>query len=230
MPLTVDEVSRWFGVSEDQVYAWLRTGDMPAFRHHDSFYFNQTELLEWATARGLTPAAGFGARAAAAECSLLAQALAAGGTHAAVPGSSSESIMRAVVDRLPLPAATDRSFLAAALLAREALGSTAVGDGIAIPHVRSPIVLAVDCPAIALCQLAQPVALKAPDNRPVDLLFVIISPTVRVHLQLLARLATVLKDETVRSALQNRTDLAALTFALAHAETRLAPAPDTVGQ
>lgn len=223
MPLTVEDVSHWFGVSEDQVYVWLRAGTIPAYRHHETFHFDQTELLEWATARGLTPAAGFGARAAGLECQLLAPALAAGGTHAAVPGADRESIIAAVVDRLPLPEGTDRAFLAQALLAREALGSTAVGDGIAIPHVRAPIVLALDCPAIALCQLAHPVELKAPDGRPVDLLFVILSPTVRAHLHLLARLAAALKDAKVRDALRERTNLAALAAALAEAEARLAP-------
>ena len=54
---------------------------------------------------------------------------------------------------LRLPDEVDREFLFQVLVAREALEPTAIGDGIAIPHVRNPIVLHVPEPAITLCFL-----------------------------------------------------------------------------
>ena len=53
------------------------------------------------------------------------------------------------------------------LLAREALGSTGIGDGIAMPHVRNPIVLPVDAPIVSLCYLEEAVAVGAVDGKPV---------------------------------------------------------------
>ena len=50
-------------------------------------------------------------------------------------------MLRAVVARMPLADEGDRELLLDVLLAREAMGSTGVGDGIAIPHVRNPVVL-----------------------------------------------------------------------------------------
>src|SRR5438034_985186 len=62
---------------------------------------------------------------------------------------------------------------------REALQSTGVGDGIAIPHVRNPIVLHVSRPMITLCFLERPIDFGALDGKPVHVLFSLISPTVR---------------------------------------------------
>jgi PTS system nitrogen regulatory IIA component len=88
----------------------------------------------------------------------------------------------------------DRKFLLQVLLAREALESTAVGDGIAIPHVRNPIVLHVPQPVVTLCFLETPVDFGALDGQPVHTLFTFISPMVKAHLHLLSRLAFALRN------------------------------------
>jgi len=78
--------------------------------------------------------------------------------------------------------------------AREAAASTGIGDGIALPHVRNPIVLNVTRPSITLCFLEKPVDFGALDCQPVGVLFSLVSPTTRCHLQLLARLSFALHD------------------------------------
>src|SRR5262249_49982160 len=102
------------------------------------------------------------------------------------------------------PRALDRDFLLSVLLAREALGSTAIGDGVAIPHVRNPIVLEVARPIVGLCFLAQPIDFGALDGKPVHTLFSLVSPTVRAHLHLLSRIAFLLRDARFRAALERR--------------------------
>ena len=57
------------------------------------------------------------------------------------------------VELMPLPEKVDRQFLLQVLVARESLGSTAVGKGIALPHVRNPVVMHIDRPMITLCFL-----------------------------------------------------------------------------
>jgi PTS system nitrogen regulatory IIA component len=74
------------------------------------------------------------------------------------------------------------------------LESTAIGDGIAIPHVRNPIVLHVPQPVVTLCFLEEPVDFGALDGQPVHTLFTLISPTVKAHLHLLSRLAFALRN------------------------------------
>ena len=105
-----------------------------------------------------------------------------------------------MVNVLPLPEGTDRELLFRLFQAREAAASTGIGDGIAIPHVRNPIVLNVDQPIVSLCFLKQAVDFGALDGRPVQVLFSLICPTIRDHLQMLARLSYVLHDSRFKNA------------------------------
>jgi PTS system nitrogen regulatory IIA component len=79
---------------------------------------------------------------------------------------------------MPLPEEVDRQFLFQVLLARESLGSTAVGGGIAIPHVRNPIVMHIPLPIITLCFLEHPIEFGAIDAKPVHVLFTIVAEVI----------------------------------------------------
>lgn len=196
MKLTVRDAANLLAVSEKTIYRWINKGNLPAYRINDQYRFHQAELLEWATARriNVSPELLHEPESEAASLPGLADALLAGGVFYRVGGADKESVLRAVVEHLRLPDEVDREFLLRVLLAREALGSTAVGDGIAIPHVRNPIVLHVPRPSITLCFLEAPVAFGALDGKPVGILFTLVSPTVRAHLHLLSRLAFGLKN------------------------------------
>lgn len=79
-----------------------------------------------------------------------------------------------------------------ALVERERLGSTALGDGVAIPHCRT------DCKTIAgaFYTLEQPIDYEAPDQMPVDLVFVLLVPRDEqtAHIAALQRLAQLFSD------------------------------------
>ncbi len=104
-------------------------------------------------------------------------------------------MLQSIIRLLRLPEEVDVNFLLQVLLARESLGSTGVGDGIAIPHTRNPIVLHIPKPMVALCFLEHAVDFGALDGKPVTIVFMLITPTVRSHLHLLSRLAFGLKDD-----------------------------------
>lgn len=84
------------------------------------------------------------------------------------------------------------------------MASTGIGDGIAIPHVRNPVVLHVERPLITLCMLSEPVDFAAVDGKPVHTLFTLVSPNVRTHLQVLSRLAFALRQVGFLSAVLHR--------------------------
>ena len=102
--------------------------------------------------------------------------------------------MRSLVEVLPLPDGVDRELLLRLFLAREASATTAIGNGIALPHVRNPIVLHVTQPMVTLCFLERPVDFGALDGKPVQVLFSLVCPTMRSHLQLVSRLSYALHD------------------------------------
>jgi len=159
--------------------------------------------LEWVTARKIPVSEEiFSEPKPSDEESLgLAKALETGGVFYRDEGKDKPSVLRSVVDSMRLPEEVDKEFLYRVLLAREAACSTAVGDGIAIPHPRSPIVLHVTRPSVTLCFLEDPVEFGAMDGKPVRVLFVLVSPTVSTHLQTLSRLAYALQDPGFKSAI-----------------------------
>jgi PTS system nitrogen regulatory IIA component len=206
MKLTAREAAKLFNVSEKTIYRWIEQKGLPAYRINKQYRFNQTELLEWATAgrTAITPGFLNEPESGSEDYPDPVQALAAGGIHYRVAGTDRDSVLRSVVELLRLPENVDREFLLQVLLAREALGSTGIGDGIAIPHARNPIVLNVERPKITLCFLENPVDFDALDGIPVTILFTLICFTVRSHLHLLSRLAFILSDKGFKDVLKRQ--------------------------
>jgi len=202
MQLGVRDVSKLLNVSEKTIYRWITQGVLPAYRVNEQYRFNRAELLEWATSRKMNVAAEMfdEPESNAAPIPGLVESLQAGGIFYRLDGADKEAVLRAVVEHLRLPEEVDREFLLRVLLAREALQSTGIGDGIAIPHVRNPIVLHVSRPMITLCFLERPIDFGALDGRPVHVLFTLVSPTVRAHLRLLSRLSFALHDAAFKKA------------------------------
>jgi nitrogen PTS system EIIA component len=206
MKLTVKDAAKLFSVSEKTVYRWVEQKGLPAYRINKQFRFNQTELLEWAAAgrTSISPDLLREPESGSAPLPDPVQALASGGIYYRVAGRDRDSVLRSVVELLRLPDHVDREFLLQVLLARESLGSTGIGDGIAIPHARNPIVLNVERPTITLCFLENPVDFAALDGLPVTILFTLVNPTVRTHLHLLSRLAFILSDKGFRDVLKRQ--------------------------
>jgi nitrogen PTS system EIIA component len=205
MQIGVRDVMRILNVPEKTVHRWISEG-LPAACINGQYRFNRAELLEWANARKI-PVSGelFDKHeAGGATTPSLATAIESGGVFYGVQGTDKESALRAAIERMPLAAEVDRQLLLGVLMAREALASTGIGDGFAIPHVRNPIVLHVPHPLITLCFLSQPIEFAAIDGKPVHTLFSVISPTVRAHLQLLSRLCFALRDESFKAVLQRQ--------------------------
>ena len=201
MELTVKDVVRLFNVSERTVYRWIQSANLPAYKVNEQYRFNRVEMLEWATAQKIPVSPEIFSEPDTGELPALSRAIEAGGVYYRVGGKDKESVLRSIVAQIRLPEEVDIDFLLQVLMARESLGSTAIGNGIAIPHPRSPIVLHVSRPIISLSFLETPIDVDAPDGVPVNIIFTLVSPTIRAHLHLLSRLSYALKDESWRKIL-----------------------------
>jgi nitrogen PTS system EIIA component len=228
MQLSVKDAARILDVSEKTIYRWIKQESIPCYRINEQYRFNRAELLEWATSRRIQVSPEIFAEKdkLALPLPTLTEALRSGGVFYRVGGADQGSVLKSVVELLNLPEEVDRQFLYQVLLARETLGSTGIGDGIAIPHVRNPVVLHVSKPTVSLIFLENAIDFGAIDNKPVDTLFTLISPTVRAHLHLLSRLGIVLRDENVKAALSERATREVLMSAFSEAEAKQPPPPD----
>lgn len=203
MQLSIRDLTKLLNVAEGTVSRWIKQRALPAQQVGGQYRVNRTELLEWATANGVRVSLELFdhlEEAGTEAVPSLAEALERGGIHYDLAAADKELAVRALVQVLPLPEGFDREPLVRLFLAREASASTAIGEGIAIPHVRNPLVLHVSRPLVTLAFFSQPVDFGALDGKPVHVLFSIISPTNRSHLQLLARLSFLLHDGKLRQA------------------------------
>ena len=108
----------------------------------------------------------------------------------------------------------ERSKVFDSLFARERLGSTGLGEGVAIPHGR---IKGLREARAAVVRLAEPIAFDAPDNRPVSLLVFLLVPehATEEHLEILSEVAELLSDRSMRQLLGEEQDAARLYDALA---------------
>jgi PTS system nitrogen regulatory IIA component len=224
MDLTIKDAVFYFDVPEETIIAWIEKQALPAYRINDQFRINRERAFEWATANGIRispECIGSTMPALNDELPSLTAAITAGGIHYGLEGTTKQDVLQSAVRVLPLPDTVDRSFLVHMLLAREAVGSTGVGEGIALPHPRNPIVLPIHYPLVSLSFLKNPIDFDAIDGKPVYVFFLLMSPTVRTHLHLLSRIAYVSQNPAVKSLLRTRASAQEILAAIETAENSL---------
>jgi PTS system nitrogen regulatory IIA component len=99
----------------------------------------------------------------------------------------------------------NRALVADSLFARERLGSTGLGHGVAIPHGR---IKGMKSPLAAVFRLTQPIGFDSPDEQPVCLLFFLLVPeaSTQKHLEILSEIAEMLSDSGFRERLKQTSD------------------------
>ena len=232
MELTINDIVRVFEVSEQTVNRWIDKKNMPCVRANEQYRFNYIELLDWALRKNirLTPEVLALGDWENHGSSVLYQAIKDGDIHYDISGDTREEVLKAVVDVLPLPPGLNKTSLWQMLIARERMMPTALGNGIAIPHVRNPVVLHVDHPSISLCFLKKPVDFKALDGKPVFIVFTILSPSVKKHLGILSRLAFCLQNAKLQEYLHRKAPREQILAEIRVLESGISTVPDESGR
>ena len=137
-----------------------------------------------------------------------------------------EGAFRELVTLVPHLNDGGRAGLLLSLLGRERLGSTALGRSVALPHTRY-VVHGVTKPQVIFGRHADGIDYGAPDGSPVRLFFLLVSPDVSQHLQILSRLSRVLRNAALVEQLTSAATPQEVLRAIEEAEQQL-PAPMTV--
>ncbi len=113
-----------------------------------------------------------------------------------------------------------RSTVSENLFARERLGSTGLGHGVAVPHGR---IKGLKNPIAAFVRLAEAIPFESPDGMPVDLLIFLLMPdnVTQQHLEILSEIAEMLSDDDFREALRAETDASMVYKRIITWETKL---------
>ena len=131
-------------------------------------------------------------------------------------GRDAESALAAVAEKMAPPIDLDPREVTKALLDREGLGSTSVGDGFAIPHCKMEKLKSI---VIGLARFQPPVTFGGGDDTPIGFMFVVLSPPDHpaAHLQVLSQIARVLKRRDLRAELLSAPDVDGVSQAIGRA-------------
>ena len=115
--------------------------------------------------------------------------------------SSRKQTIMALAEAMSDALNVDARDITEAVMVREQLGSTGVGDGVAIPHAR---IAGIEAPVGGFMRLSEPVDFDAVDERPCDLVFMLLAPidAGADHLRALALVSRALRQATVRDRLR----------------------------
>jgi len=223
MMIGVKEVAQLLSVSEKTVYRWISKKEIPVYKIGDTYRFNRVELMEWTTANKINVSHKIFEEDKNSHnpVTKLSDSLELGGIYYHVNGNDKKSVLKSIVSLMNLPDDIDREFLLEALIARENLGTTAIGNGIAIPHVRDNIIFHIEKPIISLCFLEKPIDFESLDNKPVDAIFTIISTSVRTHLSILSRLTYALNTTYIRDIIKSSSNRQDIINTIAEFDTKI---------
>ena len=193
--LTIDEVAKYLRVSERTVYDWAQRGEIPAGKIGTVWRFKKSEIEEWVNNRlSRTPKSGFSA--------VHVESIVSPDRILFLNYAAKADALTALSENLATaPQVKNRQELTEKIIQREELMSTAIGRGIAIPHVRlSSITDLVVSVGISRTDI---VDFHALDDEPVRLLFMIAAAYNQhaYYLQTLSFFSARLKNRELRSAL-----------------------------
>jgi PTS system nitrogen regulatory IIA component len=204
MHLKIRDAADLLGVSIQAISRWIEEEKIPVHRVEDQYRFEYGELFEFAIQQRLKPSPGLMQAVRTLDPATAGECLKNGGIHYRVGGKTKHEVLENALKMIQGVEPAAAGPLLEMFLAREQLASTGIGDGIAIPHTRTALVGYVADPLLSLAFLETPVDYDAMDGKPVQALFLLVSPTIRSHLLILGRLSFALRDAKFRQAVLHR--------------------------
>ena len=125
-----------------------------------------------------------------------------GGVFFDIEGATPQEVYKNISEKIEKPEGVTSDLIYNALCAREQVLSTAVGNGIALPHARASIIKSDENQKICVVYLKKPIDMQAPDERDVFVMFVLLTHNSQVHLRVLTELAGLFRNLRFRKALE----------------------------
>jgi PTS system nitrogen regulatory IIA component len=223
MKLTINEVAQCLHLPLSTVERWIRQGRIPIQRSGNDYIFNESALEKWAESYNLMFSLPKKAKTRQQEARLenLLPAMKRGSVFHNIKGDNVAAVLEAAVENLPALTNSSKEELYKRLLERENLTSTGIGKGVAIPHPHDPISDLLENPLIATCFLEKPIDFGAVDDKPVFVMFILLSQSIKIHLHLLSRLSFCVRDNAFVEFLKTSPDSDAFFSKIADFEKQL---------
>ena len=227
--LSLEAVAEYLHLTAADVAQRVKRNEIPHEKRGRRIVFSKEAIDLWASQRILRlpeqrlteyhRKSTLGTREILPRQSILAEMIQPGYIAPALPAKTKSSVLHELV---ALAGTTGRlnnpQDLVASLEAREALCSTGMPGGLALPHPRVPDPYLFESSFIVLGRTVQEIFFGAPDGQPTDLFFLICCQDDRLHLHTLARICLVAQKTTILDQLRQSPDAPSMHAALLAAE------------
>ena len=203
MDLNTKDISHLLMLPEKEVLQLVKKKEIPFQHLHDKVVFNKHQIIEWALGRNFPINVSGHQKFSEYNIENLGTLLDKNSFHYNCELSET-SYIEQMISQISFEKDVDREIIVQLLKSRESMMSTAIGNGISLPHPRIPLMVGKNKPLINFFFPNKPLDLKSIDGKPVHTLILLISQTIKQHLSLIAHLSFLLSKETFRFALENR--------------------------
>jgi PTS system nitrogen regulatory IIA component len=202
MDFTIKDVSVLLTRPEKEIQNLIKANEIPFQIINDKYFFNKQQIVEWALIRNIPINISNHGNMSEYQVKALNTILDRDSFYYDC-ALTEDSYLEQMLGMVHLDANVDKGIIIQLLKNREALMSTAIGNGISLPHPRIPLMVGRN-PLINFFFPQRPLDLKSIDGKPVHTIILLVSQTIKQHLSLLAHLSFLLSQETFRAALENR--------------------------
>ncbi len=203
MDLTIKDISLLLLTPEKEVNNLVRMKGIPFQTIQDKLVFNKQQIVEWALSRNIPINVSTHKKMSEYHVKTLNTILTQDSFFYDCE-LSERTYIEQMVKLIDLEENVDKGIIVQLLKNREELMSTAIGNGISLPHPRIPLMVGKDKPLINFFFSQKPLDLKSLDGKPVHTIILMISQTIKQHLSLLAHLSFLLSREEFRFSLEKR--------------------------
>lgn len=201
--LKIKDIAQLLLLSEREVQKLVKTKAIPHQVIQERVIFNKVKVIEWALDRSLPLNLSGSTQFQEYQIGSLLPLL--------TPESvfyncefTEERYIEQMTQMAALDPSVDRDVVVQLLKSREQLMTTAIGNGVSLPHPRIPLVIGRDKPLIHFFFPSRFLGLNSLDGKPVHTLILIISQTVKQHLSILAHVSLLLSKKEIQTALEKR--------------------------
>lgn len=197
MKLTIYEVAKSLNLPMNTIERWIRQGKIPIQKSGSIYIISEAVIKKWADSHNLS--FFLSKKEDNQDKNLVPEnllpAMQRGSILYGIKGQTVEEVLKDATDNIHDSLIKNKEELFVTLIERESLASTAIGNGVAIPHPRTPLSELRKNSAIITCFLEKPVDFEAIDNKPVFIMFMLLSISVKTHLHLLSRLSFCVRNK-----------------------------------
>ncbi len=217
MDLTIKDIANLLLKSDKEVQILIKKKEIPFQLVNDKMLFNKQQIIEWALSRNIPINISGHKKMTEYHVKTLNNILDQNSFFYDC-NFSEKLFIEQMVSMIDLEKNVDREIIVHLLKSREELMSTAIGNGISLPHPRIPLMIGRNKPVINFFFPTTPLELKSLDGKPVHTIILLISQTIKQHLSLLAHLSFLLSKETFRFALEKRLNYKEIIDIISHIE------------